>query len=267
MQETQKWQNSQQTDTLTSQLTAHYPGIWPRNLLAIPKFTMYFTSSFPLLKAPFSQWLGMEEHSAPLLASGVLSWLQNSSYQIRIWRCICNTLYLLRSCTSSVLEVKSIGRWARSKFNTNFLFICHVSLWVLDQLNLSFWSKQYKVLPELWSQTIIFCELDKTRGLWQRWHFIIMVVNHWFTLSSLHVELSCSVQPTPGRTECSNSKTKAFSSQYVPTLPHTSPPQGFSAPFPLGCLPEHQHFYHTGTRGLHSSGSHKMKSRLRRGSG
>lgn len=61
-----------------------------------------------------------------------------------------------------------------------------------------------------------------------------MVVNHWFTLSNLYAELSCSVQLTSGRTECSKSKIKAFSSQYVHILPHTSSPQGLSAPFPLG---------------------------------
>lgn len=101
MQETQKWRDSQQTDTLTSQLTAHYPGIWPQNLLAIPKFTMYLTSSSTFLKAPFFQWMGMEEHS---------------SYQIKIWRYICNTLYLFWACISSSLEVKSTGKGARSKF-------------------------------------------------------------------------------------------------------------------------------------------------------
>lgn len=79
-----------------------------------------------------------------------------------------------------------------------------------------------------------------TRGLWQRWHFIIRVVNHWFTLSNLYAELSCSVQLTPGKTECSISKNKAFSSQYVHTLLHTSPPQGLSAPFPLGYIADFQ---------------------------
>lgn len=116
MQERQKWQDSQQTDTLTSQLTAHYPGIWPQKLLAIPKFTMYLTSSSTFLKAPFFQWMGMEEHSAPLLASWFSSWTQNSSYQIKIWRYICNTLYLFWACISSSLEVKSTGKGARSKF-------------------------------------------------------------------------------------------------------------------------------------------------------
>lgn len=72
MQETQKWQDSQQTDTLTSQFLAHYPVIWPQNLLVIPKFTMYLMSSFPLLKIPF-QWVGMPH-----------CWHQDSYFDYRI---------------------------------------------------------------------------------------------------------------------------------------------------------------------------------------
>lgn len=66
-------------------------------------------------KPSFSSGMGMEEHSAPLLGSLFLSWLWNSSYQIKIWRCICNTQTYLLVQILHQLHFKDKVHWKMSK--------------------------------------------------------------------------------------------------------------------------------------------------------
>lgn len=104
------------------QSIAQDPGIWPPKLLAIPKFTMSQMMSLYISKRQFCpvgwEWMSTQHHR----------WDQCSCLG---YRTEVTTLRfegvsatprhpcLLRSCISFILKVKSVGKWARSKFSYN----------------------------------------------------------------------------------------------------------------------------------------------------
>lgn len=68
-------------------------------------------------KPSFSSGMRMEEHSAPLLGSLFLCWLQNSCSQIKIWRCICNTQTCLLVQILHLVQLNPSFWWKLLNFN------------------------------------------------------------------------------------------------------------------------------------------------------